>query len=539
MQQPILNTVDEQDSKQLFSYNPNTGELVGSVAISGKEEVTTAVTRARAAQPAWAARTLKARIKVMRQIQEALVDHAAEISTLVSQEMGKCETDTFMGDALIALTSLTGYLKLAPTVLRTRQSRSGLLHFNKRTQIVREPLGVIAIISPFNFPVLLSLQSAFAALIAGNAVVHKPSEYAPLTALKIQELFRNAGLPRDLFQVVTGAGETGWELVHAGVDHISFVGSSKTGRKVAAAAGEQLIPATLELGGKNGMIVLNDAPLSRAVDGALTYAFVANGQTCTAINRIYVQKAIAAEFTSLLQERIAKWTVSTNVRANYGDITALINEESALHVEGQVNEAVAGGARILCGGKRLERCDAAVYLPTILVDVTAEMRVVREETFGPVLSVMEIADVEEAIKQVNNSPYGLTASVWTRDNDLAWMIARKLKVATVAVNDHMWPFFAPEVPWGGIKASGLGRVGGAEGLQSMTYQKVISFDRFNLPRELYWYPRPKWLYFALLLLVPILYSRKPEKRARALIELITGLQKQRKSATHDRAENSH
>jgi delta 1-pyrroline-5-carboxylate dehydrogenase len=180
-----------------------------------------------------------------------------------------------------------------------------------------------------------------------------------------------------------------------------------------------------------------------------------------------------------------------------------------------------------------------VYLPTILVDVTAEMRVVREETFGPVLSVMEIADVKEAIKQVNNSPYGLTASLWSRDNDLACMIARKLKVATVAVNDHMWPFFAPEVPWGGIKASGLGRVGGAEGLQSMTYQKVISFDRFNLPRELYWYPRPKWLYFALLLLVPILYSRKPEKRARALIELITGLQKQRKSATHDRAENSH
>ncbi len=539
MQQPILNTVDEQDSKQLFSFNPNTGELVGSVAISGKEEVTTAVARARDAQAGWAARTLKARIKVMRQIQEALVDHAAEISTQVSQEMGKCETDTFMGDALIVLTSLTGYLKLAPTVLRTRPSRSGLLHINKRTQIVREPLGVIAIISPFNFPVLLSLQSAFAALIAGNAVVHKPSEYAPLTALKIQELFRNAGLPRDLFQVVTGAGETGWELVHAGVDHISFVGSSKTGRKVAAAAGEQLIPATLELGGKNGMIVLNDAPLSRAVDGALTYAFVANGQTCTAINRIYVQKAIAAEFTSLLQERVAKWTVSTNVRANHGDITALINEESALHVEGQVNEAVAEGARILCGGKRLEGCDAAVYLPTILVDVTAEMRVVREETFGPVLSVMEIADVKEAIKQVNNSPYGLTASVWTRDNDLAWMIARKLKVATVAVNDHMWPFFAPEVPWGGIKASGLGRVGGAEGLQSMTYQKVISFDRFNLPRELYWYPRPKWLYFALLLLVPILYSRKPEKRARALIELITGLQKQRKSATHDRAENSH
>ncbi len=465
----------------------------------------------------------------MRQIQETLVDHAGEIATLVSREMGKCETDTFMGDALITLTSLAGYLKIAQSVLRTRPSRSGLLHFNKRTQIVREPLGVVAIISPFNFPVLLSLQSAFAALIAGNAVVHKPSEYAPLTALRIQELLLDAGLPRELFQVVTGAGETGWELVHAGVDHISFVGSSKTGRKVAAAAGEQLIPTTLELGGKNGMIVLNDAPLSRAVDGALSYAFVANGQACTAISRLYVQKEIAAEFIALLQERIAKWTVSTDVRANAADITALINEEAVSRVDGQVSEAVAAGARVLCGGKRLEGCAAAVYLPTILVDVTPKMRVMHEEAFGPVLSVMEVANVEEAIRQVNDTPYGLTASIWTRDNDRAWAIARKLKVATVAVNDHMWPFFAPEVPWGGIKASGLGRVGGAQGLESMTYQKVISFDRLNLPRELYWYPRPKWLYFALLMLVPILYSRKPRKRARALVDLVTGLMKQRQA----------
>jgi acyl-CoA reductase-like NAD-dependent aldehyde dehydrogenase len=522
MYQPKLQTKQEQRENYLFSYNPNTGEELGSVPIFDEDAVRTAVAQARSAQPSWAARPLQERIKIMRLIQETLVDHAAEIARLVSQEMGKTETDSLIGDALIVLTSLTGYLNLAPGALRTRRQRQGLLHSTKRTYIVREPLGVVAVISPFNYPVLLSLQSAFAALIAGNAVVHKPSEFAPLTALRIRNLMLAAGLPHDLFQVVTGAGDTGYALVHAAVDHISFVGSSATGRKVAAAAGEQLIPATLELGGNNAMIVLDDAPLPRAVDGALGYAFAANGQLCASVSRLYLHEAIATSFIKQLQARLAGWEVSTNIEPGGADVTALLSEEGLARVEDRVQEAVADGAQVLCGGKRQDGENAPLFLPTILINTTPDMRIMREETFGPVLCVMEVEDAEEAVALANDSPYGLTASVWTQDNDRAWIIARKLNVATVAVNDHLWPFFAPEVPWGGIKASGLGRVGGAEGLQTMTYPKVISFDRLNLPREIYWFPRPKWLYFTLLMLIPLLYSRRPRKRLKALFDLIIG-----------------
>jgi acyl-CoA reductase-like NAD-dependent aldehyde dehydrogenase len=527
MHQPKLQKKPEQRENQLLSLNPNTGELLGSVPIFDEHAVRTAVARARSAQPAWAARSLQERIRIMQLIQETLVDHVAEIATLVSLEMGKTETDSLIGDALLVLTSLTGYLNQAPGALRTKRQRQGLLHSTKRTYIVREPLGVVAVISPFNFPVLLSLQSAFAALIAGNAVVHKPSEYAPLTALRIREFLLAAGLPPDLFQVVTGAGDTGNALVHAAVDHISFIGSSAMGRKVAAAAGEQLIPATLELGGNNAMIVLDDAPLPRAVHGALAWAYGANGQMCGAVSCLYVHKAIATSFIEQLQTQLAGWDVSTNIQPEGADVTALLSEEALARVENHVQEAVTAGAQVLCGGKRQEGEDAPLFPPTILINTTPNMSIMREETFGPVLCVMEVKDDAEAVALVNDSPYGLTASVWTRNNDRAWTVARNLNVATVAVNDHLWPFFAPEVPWGGIKASGLGRVGGAEGLQTMTYQKVISYDRLNLPREIYWFPRPKWLYFALLMLIPLLYSRRPRKRLKALFDLITGLVRKR------------
>jgi acyl-CoA reductase-like NAD-dependent aldehyde dehydrogenase len=520
MEQETATPVLLEATELIQSVNPNTGEILGSVPVCTAEEVRAAVARARAAQPAWAARTLRDRIRVMEQIQEALVDHADEIVSLVSREMGKSETESLIGDALLVLTSLTGYLRLAPKVLRIRPQRQGLLHITKRTYIVPEPLGVVAVISPYNFPVLLSLQSAFAALLAGNAVVHKPSEYAPLTGLKIRDILHQAGLPRDLFQAVTGRGETGRALAHAGVNFISFVGSSRTGREVAAAAGGQLIPATLELGGNNAMIVLDDAPLARAVDGALTYAYTVNGQVCGSIARLYVQEPIADEFLRRLQARLAELKVSTSVAPGESDVTALATETLLARVDRHVREAVAGGARVLAGGGRKEGADGPVYMPTILVDVRPEMEVVREECFGPVVTVIRVKDDDEAVRLANDTAYGLTASVWSRNNDRAWRIARRLDVGTVAVNDHLWPFFAPEVPWGGVKASGLGRVGGEWGLQAMTYPKVVSYDRLNLPREFYWSPKAAWAHELFRQAIPLLYSRKIRKKLTALIRLI-------------------
>lgn len=518
-----------RETGELISRNPNTGEIVGSVPVASEADVMTSVSRARAAQPAWAARPLNDRIKMMQQIQEGFVDHASEIASLVSQEMGKVETDSLLGDVLIVLSILTGYLKLAPSVLRPQRQRQGLLHSTKRSYLVHEPLGVVAIISPFNYPILLSMQSAFAALISGNAVVHKPSEFVPLSALKIRDIFYKAGLPQDLFQVVIGAGETGAYLVNSGVDHISFVGSTNTGQQVAVSAAKQLIPVTLELGGNNAMIVLSDAPISRAVECALSYSFASSGQLCASISRLYIHRSLVEDFIIQLCNRLDSWTIADDSRPNVCDMAALVDDVSLSRVETHVQAALEGGAKLVYGGKRLGGTNAPVFPPTILSHTSPEMSVQNSETFGPVLCVIEFDDEEEAVAMANNSQYGLTASIWTCDNSKAWSMARKLDVATVAINDHMWPFFAPEVPWGGIKNSGLGRTGGRRGLESMTYEKVISFDRLNLPREFYWYPRPKWFHFVLLMVIPILYSRKIEKRLKALGRLLSGIRNSSKT----------
>ncbi|MBN1440520.1 MAG: aldehyde dehydrogenase family protein [Anaerolineales bacterium] len=520
MEEALLEPIVMDKAEPIQSVNPNTGEILGSVPVCGEGEVREAVGRARAAQPDWAARTLAERVRMMRRIQEALVDRADEITSLVSREMGKSETETIIGDVLLVLTSLTGYINLAPKVLRVRRQSQGLLHITKCTYVVPEPLGVVAVISPYNFPVLLTMQTAFAALLAGNAVVHKPSEYASLTALRLREILLGSGLPEDLFQVVTGGGRTGWALANAGVDHIAFTGGCAAGRKLAQAAGAQLIPATLELGGNNAMIVFDDAPLARTVDGALTYAYIANGQVCGSVARIYVHEAVADEFLRRLKARAAEWKVSTETAPGASDVTALIHADLLARVEGHVREAVADGARVLTGGGRLAGTAAPVYRPTILVDTRPEMAVVREESFGPLLCVIRVQDDEEAVRLANDTEYGLTASVWSRSDERAWRAARKLKVGTVAVNDHLWPFFAPEVPWGGVKASGLGRIGGEWGLRAMTYPKVVSYDRINLPREFYWSPRAAWVHEFFRQAVPLLYSRRIGRKLKALGRLM-------------------
>lgn len=506
--------------RELRSFDPNTGVLLGEAPIRTADEVRAAVARARAAQPVWAARGLRGRIAVMRRVQEALVDHADAIARLCSREVGKLEAEALVGDVLLVLTSLDGYLKLAPRVLRPRRLRQGLLHSAKRTYVVQEPLGVVAVISPFNFPVLLSMQSAFAALIAGNAVVQKPSEYTPLTALKIQEILYSAGLPRGLLEVVTGDRETGRALVEADVNHIALVGSTATGRAISKVAGERLIPVTMELGGNNAMIVLDDAPLERAVAGALTWANVNSGQVCGSVARLYVHAAIADQFTERLQTEMRKWRPTTDTRPGAGEVAALVDERALQQVERHVRDAVAQGARVLAGGRRVEGCAAPLFQPTLLVDTRPEMAIMREETFGPVFSLMRVRDADEAVRLANDSDYGLTASVWSNDKRRAWEVARKLQVGSVAVNDHLWPFFAPEAPWGGVKGSGMGRVGGEWGLRAMTYPKAIAYDKLNLRREFYWPPYRPWLYDLFRQAIPLLYSRRMPKKVRALGRIV-------------------
>lgn len=505
---------------EIESINPNTGEILGTVPNLCPAEVLTAVQLARTAQKAWAARPLRDRIAVLRRVQENLVDEAQQIATLVSQETGKSLTEAYFEDVLLVLADLKGYLRLAPRVLAPNRINPGLLHITKKMYILEEPLGVVAVISPFNFPVLLSMKAAFAALVSGNAVVQKPSDFTPLTALKIAKLLHSAGIPSDLFQVVTGDGSTGAALLDSGVDHVFFVGSTRTGRKVAQAAGRHLISSTLELGGNNVMIMLADAPVKRAVDAALTYAFGNNGQMCGAISQIFVHKTITDGFLERLQHRLKGLRTSTSVMPGFGEVTALVCEGALQEVNRQVQKRVASGAAILAGGERLPGTQAPVYQPTILMEPTNGQIDVEDEIFGPVLLIREFSDDQEAILATNASPYGLTASVWTMDKSRAWQVAQQLEVASVAVNDHLWPFFSPNAPWGGVKDSGVGRIGGEWGLRTMTTPKVICFDRLNLQRDFYWFPTTRRIFEIIRNGIPVLYATRSTKRLRAIFRLL-------------------
>ncbi len=501
--------------QRIQSVNPNTGELIGEVTAHGSEEVRQAVERARQAQVTWAAMPLKNRLAIMREVQSALVANADAIASLVAREVGKPITEALVGDVLLVLTSLTGYIRMAKRTLRPRRLRTGFLHFGKKYRVVNEPLGVVAVISPFNFPVLLSMQPTFAALIAGNAVVHKPSEHTPLSAELIKRLLHGTQLDPGLFQVVHGYGDTGWALVHADVDHVSFVGSTHTGKKIAGAAGARLIRSLMELGGNNAMIVLDDAPLERAANAAMTFGFATSGQMCGAVSRLLVQEPVIGRMEVLLHERLREWRTSPTIDPGQSEVTALINRDALFRVQQNVAQALDLGAKSLHDAGKRQDEGPPIFGPVILTHTSPEMAIRREETFGPVISLIPFKVDAEAVRLANETEHGLTASVWSRNLDRAEAIAGQLKVGSVAVNDHLWPFFAPEVPWGGIKASGGGRLGGAWGLEAMTYPKVYSIGRTTRPREFYWQPATRRTHRVVRELISFLYDRRWHERLKA------------------------
>ncbi len=363
------------------------------------------------------------------------------------------------------------------------------------------------------------MKAVFPALVSGNAVVQKPSERTPLSAILVRDIFTAAGLPPDLYQIIPGESRTGAALIDSGIDHIYFVGSSQVGRLVAKAAGERLISATLELGGNNAMLILEDAPLPRAADAAVTYAFGNNGQMCGAISRIFVHENCRDQFLDILNTRMQNIRTNINTGPGQGEVTSLIDAAALDHVDQFVRDAIRKDAKVLHGGHRLPRTNAPVYLPTVLLDEGEDQLLNAEEVFGPVITIRSIRDADEAISLTNDTPYGLTASVWTMDEGKGLEVAQRLAVGSVAVNDHLLPFFATDTPWGGVKASGLGQTGGTWGLRAMTTPKVICVDRFNLKREFYWFPTTEKIYQIIRQGLPTLFSTQISRRIRGLKNL--------------------
>ena len=472
------------ERRRLRLANPATLETLGEIEIDAATDVDAAIERARKAQPAWAELSFEQRGRYLERAMRVLVDRQDEFVDVIVSETGKPRLEALAAEIVTACDALQFYAKRAGRILADRTVPLHLLK-TKKLRITHRPLGVVGIITPWNFPFILSLNPTAQALMAGNAVVLKASEVTPFSGRLVEELFSAAGFPEGVFNLVTGDGETGEALVESDVDKISFTGSVATGRKVAEACGRNLTPFTLELGGKDPMIVCADADVDRAARGAVFGAFSNSGQVCTSTERVYVVEDVADEFTRKVVEETGRLRQGTDGEF---DVGAMIWPRQIEVVEAHVTDAVERGARVLAGGRRNPDCRGLFYEPTVLVDVDHDMRVMREETFGPVLPIMRVRDEEEALRLANDSSYGLNASVWTRSKRRGLELARSIESGSAVVNDCMLTYGVPESPFGGVKQSGVGRVNGEVGLKSYCHVRSILIDRFGGKTEALWYP---------------------------------------------------
>ncbi|MDT7689556.1 MAG: hypothetical protein QOE46_2315 [Acidobacteriota bacterium] len=476
-----------QATREIISYDPATGEEVGRVPLGSISDVEDAVKRARAAQKSWGALSFRERARVVMRARALVLEAMDEIAVLVSRESGKPAAEAIAMEVVPTLDLMQFFARRSQRLLRTEKIDIGLYRFLGRTSVVEyRPLGVVGIISPWNFPWAIPLGEVVMALMAGNAVVLKPSELTPLVALKIDDVFARAGLPEGVLEIVTGDGSTGAALVEAGVDKIMFTGSVATGRRVAEAAARKLIPVVLELGGKDPMIVCEDADLDAASEAAVWGAFANSGQACASVERCYVAERIAEEFTRRI---VTKTKALRQATGGESDLGAMSSERQLLTVEEHVGEAVERGARLLAGGGRAKNAGGRGWFhePTVLTGVDHSMVVMREETFGPVLPIMTFKTEDEAIGLANDSPFGLTASVWTRDIRRGRRLASRIEAGTVMVNEVLYTHGIAQTPWGGVKQSGLGRTHGRLGLLEMVAPHHIHVNRLALLQDVWWF----------------------------------------------------
>ena len=512
-------------TRELVSLDPATLEPVGSVDATPVEALTEVVAEARMAQEAFAREPLESRRRLLRSVAYALVEDADAIARTVAAESGKPLAEAYAHDLLVGADACRWLAGNLEDVLREeRLAIPQLVLRHKRGWIRYEPLGVVGIVTPWNFPLAIPLRQAAAAVAAGNAAVLKPSELTPLTGAWIEELFRRAGAPPGLVRVVQGDGETlGDALVrHRGVHGVAFTGSAAVGRSVARAAAERLCPAVLELGGKDAMLVLDDADLDRVVEGALWGAFTNCGQACAGIERIAVPSGLHDAFVERLAARAGALRIGHGLQDGV-EVGPLVSEVQRARFESLVADAVEQGATVVAGGGRPEiELPGWFHEPTILLGEPRDARLRSEELFGPGVVVVRIDDEEEMVRWADDSPYGLGASVWTRDASRARAIGRRLDTGSVWVNDHAYSFGAPQAPWRGRRISGLGSTSSRHGLYALSHVKYVDADRGWISPG-WWYPYADDLVDGLRGVLGGLYAEGAGARARALARHRRGL----------------
>lgn len=488
--------------------NPVTGEFLYEVVPAVETELALVFGRAREAQKRAAAMPLSERIARVTAISDYLIAHQEQIIDRLVRETGKTRFDALSTELFEICDLIDYYRDAAPKILKDQTVHTPIVLMGKTSKIVFEPLGLVLVISPWNYPLYQCFVPSLLAFLAGNAVVYKPSEVTPLKGL-YEEIMAGAGFPQDIIQVVYGGKETGAALIEQRPDKIHFTGSVRGGKAVMAAAARHLIPVDLELGGKDPALVFEDVDIERTANGIVWSAFTNAGQSCTSMERCYVHESIyetfvekAVHLTKQLRASSLDGRVAEAGACDVGCMTAGFQLDI---IEAQLAEAVSKGARVLAGGKRL--AGTLHFPPTVVVDVTHEMKLMTEETFGAVLPIMKFSSEAEAIELANDSPYGLSASVWSKDLARAERVARAIRTGNVSINNHMLTEGNPALPFGGIKDSGFGRFKGDWGLLTFSNVKSLILGPNKNLIETHWYPQTKSKYNLMTRLMQTFFTR--------------------------------
>ncbi|MDQ6696434.1 MAG: aldehyde dehydrogenase family protein [Actinomycetota bacterium] len=486
--------------------NPATGELISTIPVLGADELAALAARGRGAQPGWEALGFDGRGRIMRRAQKWMFDNAQRVLDTVVSETGKTYEDAQIADFGYTASALGFWAKEGPKYLADERvpSWNNPLAVGKKLIIRYAPVGLVGVIGPWNYPIANSFGDCIPAMMAGNTVILKPSEVTPLSSALMAEMLAECGLPENVFQVATGDGGTGAALI-AQVDCVMFTGSSRTGKAVMKAAADQLVPCYLELGVKDPMIVCADANLERAANAATFYSMNNGGQVCISVERCYVEAPVYDQFVQKVTDKVKALRQGVPTEEGTVDVGAVIFPPQIDIVADHVKDAVDKGAKVLTGG-RARTGPGRFFEPTVLVDVDHSMKCMTEETFGPTLPIMKIADAEEGVRLANDSEYGLQASVWTSDTDRGEALARRIEAGVVCVNDAQVNYTALNLPMGGWKTSGLGTRHGSAGIRKYTKVQSLLVTRRALKREPFMFP----------------YSARQTKLLRGMLKLFYG-----------------
>ena len=487
--------------------NPATGAIVSTVPVLGPADLRQMAARAREAQPQWAAIGFEGRARVMRRAQKWILDNAERVLDTVLSETGKTYEDAQTTDLGYTSMALGFWAKEAEGYLADERvpAWNNPLMAGKKLVVRYEPHGLVGVIGPWNYPISNSFGDSIPALMAGNAVILKPSEVTPLSPGLMAEMLRECGLPDDVFQVATGDGATGAALIEQ-VDCVTFTGSTRTGTAVMKAAAERLIPCYLELGGNDPMVVCADADVDRAANAAAFYSMNNAGQICISVERCYVEEPVYDQFVAKVADTVRGLRQGPATEPGTVEVGAVTFAPQLDVISDHVSDAVQKGARVLTGGHgHGER--GRFFEPTVLVDVDHTMRIMREETFGPTLPIMKISSADEGVRLANDSEYGLQASVWTRDLDRGERLARRIEAGTVSVNDVQSNYMALKLPMGGWKASGLGSRHGAGGIRKYCRTQSLLVTRFAPKRDPWMFPYSRRTTMLLQRMFKTLYGR--------------------------------